>query len=167
MYTVAPAMISDVIIDLDSVNIDDNDISFTLSWNEPFAGINPIVNYTVTINCTNDATCPVVVNTDNVTRTADVNFITDLLMMTTLSVTATNSIGTSDPAIRIITGKLHIFCAYVSVNTYTKYRKRGKIRWAKLLHFLRFSRVPQKFSHEYIFILYKLHIIVLFKCCKR
>ena len=107
VYTAAPAMITNVLIDLDTVNIDDNDISFTLSWNEPFAGINPIENYTVTINCTNIGTCPVIVDTDNVTRTANVNFITDLSMMTTLSVTATNTIGSSDPAIRIITGKLH------------------------------------------------------------
>ena len=72
------------------------------------------MNYTVTINCTDNATCPVIVDTDNVTRTADVNFITDLSMMTTLSVTATNTIGTSDPAIRIITGKLHTYvCPYV------------------------------------------------------
>ena len=39
------------------------------------------------------------------------------------------------------------------------YRKRGKIRWAKLS---RFSRAPQKFSHES---LYKLRIMALFKCC--
>ena len=31
-----------------------------------------------------------------------------------------------------------------------KYRKRGKIRWAKLLQFLRFLRVSQKFSHEFL-----------------
>ena len=43
MYTVAPVMISNVIIDLDSVNIDDNDISFALSWNEPpFANFDPL-----------------------------------------------------------------------------------------------------------------------------
>ena len=29
------------------------------------------------------------------------------------------------------------------------YRKWGKIRWAKLSGFSRFSRVPQKFFHEY------------------
>ena len=29
------------------------------------------------------------------------------------------------------------------------YCKRGKICWAKLLHFSRFSRAPQKFFHEY------------------
>ena len=44
------------------------------------------------------------------------------------------------------------------------YRKRGKIRWAKLLCF---SRAPQKFSREYLFILYKLCITTLFKCGKR
>ena len=102
-------MITNVIIDLATVTIDDDNVSFTLSWNEPFANFDPIVNYTVTINCTDNATCPVIVDNDNVTRTADVNLITDLSMMTTLSVTATNTIGTSDPAIRIITGKLHTY----------------------------------------------------------
>ena len=29
------------------------------------------------------------------------------------------------------------------------YHKRGKIHWAKLLHFSRFSGVPQKFYREY------------------
>ena len=120
VYTAAPAMITKVIIDLDTVNIvnDDDNVSFTLSWNEPFANFDPIVNYTVTINCTDNATCPVIVDTDNVTRTADVNFITDLSMMTTLSVTATNTIGTSDPAIRIITGKLCMYCTTVCVYAY-------------------------------------------------
>ena len=114
-------MITNVMIDFDTVNNDDDDnVSFTLSWNEPFANFDPIVNYTVTINCTDNATCPVRVHTDNVTRTADVNFITDLSMMTTLSVTATNTIGTSDPAIRIITGELRMYihihiCIYVDM----------------------------------------------------
>ena len=30
------------------------------------------------------------------------------------------------------------------------YRKCGKIRWAELLHFSQFSRVPRKFFCEYI-----------------
>ena len=102
-------------IDLDTVNIDNDNVSFTLSWNEPFPNFDPIVNYTVTINCTDNATCPVIVNTDNVTRTAIVNFITDLSMMTTLSVTATNTIGTSDAAIKIITGKIHMY-VYLHMN---------------------------------------------------
>ena len=115
-YTAAPDIIGAVMINVDDATVvndddgDDDSVSFTLSWNEPFANFDPIVNYTVTINCTDNATCPVIVNTDNVTRTAFVNFITDLSMMTTLSVTATNTIGTSDPAITIITGKL---CTYI------------------------------------------------------
>ena len=109
IYTAVPDMISNVIIDLDTVNIDNDNVSFIFNWNEPFANFDPIVNYTVTINCTDNATCPVIVNTDNVTRTANVNFITDLTMMTPLSVTATNTIGTSDTAIRIIAGKLHMY----------------------------------------------------------
>ena len=43
------------------------------------------------------------------------------------------------------------------------YRKQGKIRWAKLLHFAWFSRMPQVFC-EYLFILYKLRTMALFKC---
>ena len=109
IHTAAPVMLSDINIDVPTVNIDNDNISFTLNWNEPFANFDPIVNYTVTINCTDNATCPVIVNTDSVTRTANVNFITDLSMMTTLSVTATNTIGTSDTAIRIIAGKLSMY----------------------------------------------------------
>ena len=54
-----------------------------------------------------------------------------------------------------------IMVNYDSVYSKT-YRKQGKIRWAKFLHFSRFSRAPQKFSHES---LYKLCIMALFKCC--
>ena len=33
----------------------------------------------------------------------------------------------------------------------TIYRKQGKIRWAKRLHFSRFSRAPRKFSRESLY----------------
>ena len=121
MYTAAPDMISGVIIDLGTVNIDDSgdvndddddDVNFTLNWNESFANFDPIVNYTVTINCTNTTLCPVMMNTNN-TTSANVNFITDLSMMTPLSVIATNTIGTSDTAIRIIAGRLQYVCMYI------------------------------------------------------
>ena len=36
-----------------------------------------------------------------------------------------------------------------SYTQHKQYRKREKIRWAKLSHFSRFSGVPRKFSHEY------------------
>ena len=98
-------MIGNIMIDNDTVNIDNSNICFILNWDEPFANFDPIVNYTVTINC-NDASCPVMLTV--ATTSASVNFITDLSMMTPLSVTASNTVGTSDPAIIMIAGKLSI-----------------------------------------------------------
>ena len=109
-------------IDIDTVNIDNN-VSFTLNWNEPFDNFDPIVNYIITINC-NDASCPVMFTVT--TTSASVSFITDLSMMTPLSLTATNTIGTSDPATIVIVGKLcicihtyiHMVCTYVCMLMY-------------------------------------------------
>ena len=50
---------------------------------------------------------------------------------------------------------------------YPFYRKWGKILCAKLLHLLQFSTVPLKFFRKYLFILYKLSIMALFKFFKR
>ena len=36
------------------------------------------------------------------------------------------------------------------IKSMKRYRKWGKIRWAKLLQFLWFLRVPQKFSREFL-----------------
>ena len=101
--TAAPANITNVIIDLDSVSVDDDNVSFTLSWNEPFANFDPIVNYVVTIFCTNITGCPAefIVTT----TTADVNFITDLSMMTSIQVIANNTIGQSNATTIVIIGK--------------------------------------------------------------
>ena len=98
-------MVGNIMIDVDTVNIDNNNVSFTLNWDEPFDNFDPIVNYTITINC-NDVSCPMMFTVT--TTSANVSFITDLPMMTPLSVTATNTIGTSDPATIIITGELYI-----------------------------------------------------------
>ena len=96
-------MIGNIMIDNDTVNIDNSNISFILNWDEPFANFDPIVNYAITINCS-DASCPVMLTV--ATTSARVNFTTDLSMMTPLSVTASNTVGTSDPAIIMIAGKL-------------------------------------------------------------
>ena len=101
--TAAPANIINVMVDLNTVNIHNNNVSFTLNWDEPFDNFDPIVNYTITINCT-DASCPVMFTVT--TTSATVSFITDLSMMTNLSVTASNTIGTSDPTTIRIAGKL-------------------------------------------------------------
>ena len=107
IYTAAPDNIANIIIDLNTVNIDNNNVSFTLNWDEPFANFDPIVNYTIAINCTdtNATLCPVFTVT---TTSASVYFITDLSMMTPLSVTASNTVGTSEPATVVIAGKLYI-----------------------------------------------------------
>ena len=71
---------------------------------EPFANFDPIVNYTITINCT-DAQCPAVFTVT--TTSASVEIITDLSMMTPLSVTASNTINASSPTTIVIGGKLY------------------------------------------------------------
>ena len=109
-------MVGNILIDISTVNIDNN-VNFTLNWDEPFDNFDPIVNYTITINC-NDASCPVMFT---VTATsASVSFITDLSMMTPLSVTATNTVGTSDPTTIITAGKLCI-CIHTYIHTYGTY----------------------------------------------
>ena len=114
-------MVSNVIINVASVSIDNKNVSFTLNWDEPFANFDPIVNYTITINCT-DAQCPAMFTVT--TTSASVNFITDLSMMTPLSVTASNTVGTSDPVAIVIGGKyIHLYicvCMYVH-----RYKDKG------------------------------------------
>ena len=112
-------MVGNVMIDLDTVNVDNNNVSFTLNWTEPFANFDPIVNYTITINCT-DAQCPAMFTVT--TTSASVYFITNSSVITPLSVAASNTVGTSDPAILIVVGK---FCVtvfvpnvFIHVNTY-------------------------------------------------
>ena len=102
IFTGAPDMISNIVIDLATVNVGSNDVSFRLNWDEPFDNFDPIVHYTITISCT-DAQCPAVFIVAK--TSANVNFITDLSMMTPLSVTARNTVGTSDPATIVINSK--------------------------------------------------------------
>ena len=100
-------MVNNVMIDLNTVNVDNNNVSFTLNWDEPFANFDPIVNYTITINCT-DAQCPAVFTVT--TTSASVDFLTDLSMMTHLLVSASNTVGGSESGIIIIVGRL---CTYM------------------------------------------------------
>ena len=98
-------MITNIMINLPSVKIVGSSVNFTMTWTEPFPNFDPIVNYTITIYCTNTTLCPAVFNADNSIRSRFISIITDLSMMNFISMTATNTIGTSAPAIRIIVGK--------------------------------------------------------------
>ena len=95
-------MVPDVTVDDNTINIDGNIVVIlTLSWGEPFNNLDPIVNYTV--SCSGDVACPPnFTTTDNTTRSYT---ITNLITMTnyTFSVVATNSIGSGEAGVVMIT----------------------------------------------------------------
>ena len=88
-------MVTDVTVVDNTINLNGNSVTLTLSWGESFNNFDPIVNYTV--SCSGDVTCPPnFITTDNTTRSYT---ITNLTPMTnyTFSVVATNSIGSGKP----------------------------------------------------------------------
>ena len=94
-------MVPDVTVDDNTININGNIVNLTLSWGEPFNNLDPIVNYTV--SCSGNVTCPPnFTTTDNTTR---IYTITNLTPMTdyTFSVVATNSIGSGEAGVVMIT----------------------------------------------------------------
>ena len=92
-----PAVVPNVKLVL---NFTRNNITVTLSWEEPFNNLDPIMNYTV--SCSGDVTCPQTFNThDNTTRSYT---LTNLTTMTTytFSVVATNSIGSGEAGVVMV-----------------------------------------------------------------
>ena len=115
IYTGAPAMVPNVTIDLTSVNINrnNNNVKFRLNWDEPFSNFDPIVNYNIVMSCTDNTlnVCPMMFTT-NIT-TLHVNLFTDFSIMNhTISVTASNTVGTSKATTRIIAGELLSYYLY-------------------------------------------------------
>ena len=96
-------MVPNVAIDNNSININGNNVTLTLSWGEPFNNLDPIVNYTV--SCSGDVTCP-----PSFTTTNNAIIITNLTIMTTytFSVVATNSIGSGEAGVVMFTGTQEI-----------------------------------------------------------
>ena len=96
-----PKITPNIAVDDNTININRNKVTLTLSWREPFNNLDPIVNYTV--SCSGDVTCPPnFTTTDNTTRSYT---ITNLTSMTnyTFSVVATNSIGSGEAGVVMIT----------------------------------------------------------------
>ena len=94
-------MVLGVTVDDNTININGNTVTFTLSWGEPFNNLDSIVNYIV--SCSGDVICPPnFTTTDNTTRSYT---ITNLTPMTnyTFSVVATNSIGSGEAGVVMIT----------------------------------------------------------------
>ena len=97
-------MVHDVRLDNNSININGNNVTITLSWGEPFNNLDPIVNYTVL--CSGDVTCPPnFTTTDNTTRNYTVTNLTTMTTYT-FSVVATNSIGSGEAGVVMITTPL-------------------------------------------------------------
>ena len=83
------------------MKVNGSNVTLTLSWEEPFNNLDPIVNYTV--SCSGNVMCPPnFTKTDNTTRSYT---ITNLTPMTdyTFSVVATNSIGSGEAGVVMIT----------------------------------------------------------------
>ena len=94
-------MVPGVTVADNTININANIVMLTLSWGEPFNNYDPIVSYTM--SCSGDVTCPPSFTTsDSTTRSYT---ITSLISMTTyiFSVVATNSIGSGQAGILMIT----------------------------------------------------------------
>ena len=91
-------MVPDVTTGDNNINVNGNNVTLIVSWEEPFDNFDPIVNYTV--SCSGDVTCP-----PNFTTTATQYTITNLTPMTnyTFLVVATNSIGSGEAGIVMIT----------------------------------------------------------------
>ena len=90
----APREVPSVTVNINTININENNVTLTLNWGEPFNNFDSIISYTV--SCSGVDTCP-----PNFTTTSS-NIrsytITNLIPMTdyTFSVVATNSIGTGE-----------------------------------------------------------------------
>ena len=93
-------MVPEVIVDDNTININGNNVTLTLSWREPFNNFDPIVNYTV--SCSGDVTCPPnFTTTDNTTRSYTIINLTPMTTYT-FSVVATNSIGSGEAGVVMI-----------------------------------------------------------------
>ena len=103
-------MVPGVTVDNSTININGNNVTLTLSWGEPYNNLDPIVSYTV--SCSGDDTCPSnFTTTDNIIRSYT---ITNLTLMTnyTFSVVATNSIGSGEAGVVMITSPGKAIDAY-------------------------------------------------------
>ena len=94
-------MVPNATIDDSTININGNTVTLTLSWGEPFNNLDPIVNYTV--SCSGDVTCPPdFTTTDNTTRSYTITNLTPTTNHT-FSVVATNSFGSGEAGVVMIT----------------------------------------------------------------
>ena len=113
-----PVKVNVTLTDNNIIIINGISVTITLNWEEPFNNFDPIVNYTV--SCSGNENCPSnFTTTDNTTRSHN---ITNLTPMTnySFSVVATNSIGSGEAGVTMITtppGKKLLYCG-ITITTY-------------------------------------------------
>ena len=92
-------MVPGITVDNNTIDVTGSNVTFTLSWGEPFNNLDPIVNYTV--SWSGDVTCPPnFTTTDNTTRSYTIINLTPMTNYT-FSVVATNSIGSGEAGVVI------------------------------------------------------------------
>ena len=116
-----PAMVPNVTIDYNTINVSANSVILILSWGEPFNNLDPIVNYTV--SCSGDVTCPSNFSTTNNAIRVNLSIMTNY----TFSVVATNSIGSGEAGVVMITtppgeSTVSILFIYVRMHIYMNIR---------------------------------------------
>ena len=104
-------MVPGVTVDDSTINIIGSIVTLTLSWGEPFNNLDPIVNYTV--SCSGHVTCPPNFTTiDNTTRSFIITSLTPMID-NTFSVVATNSIGSGEAGVVMITIPSKVIDMYI------------------------------------------------------
>lgn len=117
LYIAVPSKIPDVFVISELVSADGDNVTLTLSWDEPFDNFNPILSYT--ISCTSRSACPAAVTVYNTTSVNLKNLMART--MYTFSVIATNSIGNGEAGVLNITtasSKLHKLCSDFQLKYY-------------------------------------------------
>ena len=111
-----PSVVPNVTVD-DNITINGNIVTrLRLSWGEPFNNLDPIVNYTM--SCSGDGRCPSNFNTTN-----NRIIITNLTTMTTytFSGVATNSIGSGEAGVVMITTPLSSYSDAITATASAMY----------------------------------------------
>ena len=111
-----PNMVPNVTVVANSLMINGNNVTLTLSWGEPFNNLDPIVSYAV--SCSGVGWPPKFRTSDKTTRNYT---ITDLTTMTnyTFSVVATNSFGSGEAGVVMVTtpGEVTVSTYVATVDT--------------------------------------------------
>ena len=100
-FIAAPDQVPGVMVITDSITLNDDNVTLTLSWGEPFNNFDPIVNYSIHVTYLGD-NARIFSTIDSTTRSYT---IINLIPITnyTFSVAATNSIGSGETGVVMIT----------------------------------------------------------------